>query len=131
MIASLCITLMQPSTVFATPCWHSVSVLESDIQKACLDYLAMRGIFAWRQNQGAIPLADGGFRRFNGMKGQSDIIGICPDGRFLAIEVKRPGNKPTEDQWQFIENIQKHGGVAMWVRSVDEMEADLKEVGVI
>ena len=42
----------------------------------------------WRQNQGGMPNGRGGFRRFNGMPGLSDIIGILPDGRFFACEIK-------------------------------------------
>jgi len=106
-------------------------ITEAEVQAACLEFLAAYRIFHWRQNQGAIPLPDGGYRRFNGMKGQSDIIGICPDGRFLAIEVKRPGKKPTKEQDEFLEHIANNGGVATWVSSVDELEADLREAGII
>lgn len=105
--------------------------LEGEVVRACLDTLYTLGIYCWRQNQGGIPLEDGGFRSFNGMRGLSDIIGILKDGRFLAVEVKRPGKTATEEQWQFIESIQKNGGVSMVVSSVDELLADLKTFGVV
>src|SRR5581483_1551553 len=80
---------------------------ESIVLSACLQWLQLKGIWAWRQNQGAIPLRDGGYRRFVGLKGVSDILGMLPQtvqvagekepttfGNILAIEVKRPGEKP-------------------------------------
>lgn len=108
-------------------------VKETEIVRACLDYLAARKIFAWRQNQGAIPTAHGGFRRFVGLRGVSDILGILPGGtgRFLAIEVKRPGGRTSPEQETFLANVTALGGVACVAHSVDELEADLKEAGVI
>ena len=53
----------------------------------------------------------------------SDIIGcIRKTGRFLAIEVKRPGNKGTPEQQQFIDIINQAGGLAFVARSVEEVE---------
>ena len=75
---------------------------ESDVLSACLQWLRWKGVFCWRQNQGAIPLGDGGYRKFVGLKGVSDILGILPEtvrvvgverpvmfGNLLAVEVKR------------------------------------------
>jgi hypothetical protein len=36
---------------------YALGVLERDIQRACLEWLAAKRIFVWRQNQGAIPWA--------------------------------------------------------------------------
>ncbi len=106
-------------------------MLERNVQRACLEWLAAHGIYAWRQNQGAIPLQNGGYRRFSGLKGVSDILGITNDGRFLAIEVKGPHGKMSKDQEDFQQAIADRGGVATCVRSVDELERDLREEGVI
>ena len=102
-------------------------MLETEIQKACLEWLHAKGVFCWRQNQGAIPTKNGGFRRFNGMPGQSDIIGIWK-GKFLAIEVKRPKGKVSEAQDLFLDSVMEQGGIAMVVHSVDELEADFQEL---
>ena len=40
--------------------------------------------------------------------------------------MKRPGNKPTFEQQQFIDTINKAGGLAFTARSVDEVEVNLK-----
>jgi len=52
--------------------------------------------------------------------GVPDIIG-CYRGRFIALEVKRPGRKPTPLQAATIAAIRKEGqGIAEVVTSVDE-----------
>lgn len=53
-------------------------------------------------------------------KGGSDIIGITPDGRFLAIEVKTPTGRATSEQLAFIETVKAQGGVAGIARSVED-----------
>ena len=47
-----------------------------------------------------------------GRSGVPDII-ACVNGRFLAIECKAGGNKPTPLQTREIENIRLAGGVAV------------------
>ena len=47
-----------------------------------------------------------------GRSGVPDII-ACVNGRFLAIECKAGGNKPTALQVREIENIRLAGGVAV------------------
>jgi len=107
--------------------------LERDILKACLDYLALIKVPAWRSNSGALKI-DKRLVRFNGAEGCSDILGVLPRGphrgAFLAVEVKRPGRKPTEKQQGFLDRIEVAGGVGLWVCSVGELEADLAELGV-
>lgn len=56
--------------------------------------------------------------------GSSDLICVVPPyGRFLAIEVKRPGYTPSmvsDDQRRFQEVVRKYGGVAGIASSEDE-----------
>lgn len=103
---------------------------ESDVVRDCLQFLRLNGIEAWRQNSGAIPLPGGGFRRFNGRKGQADIIGIVK-GRFFACECKMPGKKPTPEQDEFLDMVTRNGGISCWVTSVEELQDDLQAAGVI
>lgn len=117
-------------------------LLEKDIQKQCLGYLEALGIFHWRQNSGAVTIPGTSahtrrFIRFNTKKGMSDIIGILPQdevlkdgtkarfGNLLAIEVKRPGKKPTPDQEEFLKAVNEQGGVAFVVHSVDELKEEM------
>ena len=100
---------------------------ESDVLAACLQYLNLVGVFAWRQNQGAIPLKDGGYRRFVGLRGVADILGIVPRrGSLLAVEVKRPGQRPRPEQAAFLKRVNALGGVALCVHSVRELEDGLR-----
>lgn len=104
---------------------------ETEIVRACLEYLAVKKIFAWRQNQGVIPTGSGQFRRFAGLRGVSDILGVLPGGTILCVEVKSEKGRESEYQEEFQKKVSDLGGVACVVRSVDELEADLKEAGVI
>lgn len=91
---------------------------EQDIVRACLDLLRFRGIFAWRQNCGAVVQDRRGrrerFVRFTSIKGVSDIIAVLPGGRVAVIECKRPGNVPTEEQKAFLNAVTRRGGLAAW-----------------
>jgi hypothetical protein len=92
--------------------------LEKDVQAAITQYLTLMGIFHWKQNNTGIKKDNGSWIPSN-LPGVSDILGILKDGRFLAIEVKRPGGKATEAQLEFIENINDNGGVAFVADNVD------------
>lgn len=60
------------------------------------------------------------------IKGVSDILGLLPGGRFLAIEVKVPGNYPTHEQKAFIERVNERGGLAFVARSIADVEEQLR-----
>jgi hypothetical protein len=45
---------------------------------------------------------------------------LAPHGRLLALEVKRPGEYPTEDQRRWLAFVRSMGGFACVVRSVGE-----------
>jgi hypothetical protein len=83
---------------------------ETEITKAIRQILKSLGIYCWKQWQG--PMSQ--------PKGVADIIGVW-NGRFLAIEVKRPDGRLTEDQERFIGKIRAHGGIALVARSVDDV----------
>ena len=111
---------------------------ESDVLAACLQYLILKGLYVWRQNQGAIPRKGGGYRRFVGLRGVADILGILPQrvevvgegeirfGNILAVEVKRPGEKPRPEQAAFLARVNELGGVGLCVHSVQELEKQLR-----
>lgn len=98
---------------------------ETDLVRACLDYLKLRGVFAWRQNSGGMPATYKGkkrFVKFHSARGCSDILGILPpNGRLLAVECKMPGNKTTELQNAFLKTVEALGGVSIVARSIDDL----------
>lgn len=56
--------------------------------------------------------------------GVPDLI-ICDAGRFISIEIKKPGEKPTAIQEQRLKEIASAGGLTTWVTSLDEVKAIL------
>lgn len=88
---------------------------ERDQLSACMDYLAMHSAVAWhvRMNSGAMKTEEGRYVRF-GFVGCSDIIGQLKSGKFLAFEVKRKGEKPTDDQLAFIAKVNLYNGLGGW-----------------
>jgi hypothetical protein len=106
-------------------------VKETDIQKAILHYLKMKGIFAWRnQSVGIYDPVKKIFRKPKSrysINGVSDILGILPGGKFLAIEVKRPKQKMTEAQWQFVFEINNRGGVAFSTACISDVASRIEK----
>jgi len=93
---------------------------ESEIQQQIRAALGRgHGLVLWRNSTG-IAERDGRTHRFGLCRGSADLIGILsPSGRFVALEVKRPNGKPTEEQTLFLELVRKQGGFAAVVDSVD------------
>ena len=94
---------------------------EANIQNDILIALSNAGAIVFRNNVGALKDKTGRPVRYGvGGNGGSDIIGICPDGRFLAVEVKKNTGRATEDQLRFIEAVRAKGGRAGVARSVED-----------
>jgi hypothetical protein len=94
---------------------------EGELLKTCLAFLQANRIKAWRQNSGAMVVGSR-FIRFSHIEGISDIIGIWPDGRFLAIETKVRPRKATPHQAAFLQMIRDNGGIAEVIYSLQELE---------
>ena len=93
------------------------SVTETKILKSIIEYLERDNRVAWanRMNVGGAKVRNpGGPTRWVkfAFKGCSDIIGQMKDGRFLAIEVKKPGGKLTESQCEFLDLVKDANGVS-------------------
>lgn len=78
------------------------------------------GCLIWRNNTGQLEDKTGRWVQFGLCNGSSDLIGLLPDGRFLAVECKIGKNKPSIRQEDFIAAVRAKGGVAACVWSVDE-----------
>ena len=91
---------------------------EAEITASIRGVLKMVNVFHWKAWQG--PMSQ--------PKGVSDIIGILPKGvaasdggRFLAIEVKRPGGRVSPHQQQFIDRVNRMGGLGFVAYSVEDV----------
>lgn len=93
---------------------------ESELYKPLVEYLNHRGFVALRINSGKIKVG----RRFIQLapSGTSDIVGVC-----LAVEVKKPGEKPTRAQQEFIDRVNMAGGIGLIVESVEDLDTQLNE----
>lgn len=102
-------------------------VLERQIQRDILDYLRhwARATWAVRVNSAGIRLpgrkGKAGYYRSNDRRGCPDIL-ACVKGRFVAIEVKRPGEVPTTDQLACHDDIERAGGVVIVATSRKDVQ---------
>lgn len=94
-----------------------------------MQYLSLMGYLPIRNNTGLIIVSgkDGSRRAIKaGTPGSPDIIACSPRGEFVAIECKSSKGKLSKKQADFIERINRLGGKAMVVRSIEELISNLK-----
>lgn len=103
-----------------------VPALEKDIQRAICEWLTFHKYFFWRSNN--IPVFgknNGGVKTFRSLpkytpRGLPDIICIH-EGKFIAIEVKRPGAKLRQEQADFGVNCVLNKGIYSRVESLQNV----------
>ena len=136
----------------------STTQSEAEIQRHILTYLATRqDVHCFRVNAGKFRTKHGTW--ISGVPaGTSDIVGwvtrfegmLCEAvmraerkrtkvdrilwrfedvARFLAIEVKRPGGKPTAPQQAFLDKVNEAGGIGFVATSVQDVMDQLGEPG--
>jgi hypothetical protein len=101
---------------------------ENRVKAEVLKYLKFRRIKAWSNPSGAAQIRPGKFMSF-GLKGSSDILGLLPGGRFLAIECKAGHGRLSPEQREFLEDIKALGGMTIVAKSYRDIEAALMEAG--
>jgi len=106
-------------------------IAESEIQSLILGWLLTKGFYAWRNHsQGTFDAKSGRYRAMNQIgarKGVSDILGVLPDGRFLAIEVKGAKGRTSQEQDAFIRMVNSLGGLAFVARSLEDVKGYLED----
>lgn len=90
---------------------------EQNIQTSIMNYIS---------SIGGLPIKFNNFGIY-AKAGVSDIL-ACIKGRFVAIEVKRPCNKPSAVQLQFIAAVNSIGGLAFWADNLQDVKDKLKEL---
>ena len=93
-------------------------MLERELVTVIKRYLASLGsdVFFWKEH-GSVY----------GTNGVPDII-CCYKGRFLGLECKLPGGRLTKLQKRTIEKINRAGGVACRVESVEDVKRVIERV---
>jgi hypothetical protein len=99
---------------------------ESDIQKTILDYLTLRGIFHYKNNTAGIYKQATGSYIPSPSVGAPDIVAVI-GGKYIGIEVKRPGGKMSEHQLRFKENLERAGGIYWIFDSIDAAVGTLED----
>jgi len=105
---------------------------EKAIENQILHYLYKKKIFAWKnQSTGVFDPIKKIYRKSNNpfhIRGVADILGILPDGRFLAIEVKSQTGRASEEQKKFIWQINARGGKAFIAKSIEDVDSELSDL---
>ena len=103
--------------------------LEAEIQRDIMLAAASEQCRLLRNNIGTLKDEHGQHVRYGvGGTGGSDLIGwtvISGVAVFTAIEVKRKGKKPTEEQLAFVAAVKAAGGIAAVCYSVDDFRSAL------
>jgi hypothetical protein len=103
---------------------------EQDLLRQVRDYLALQGAVVVRVNSGGLRATYNGkgrFIRYNDTPGCSDLL-ACYRGYFVAVEVKRPGQKPTPEQASFLDQVRRKGGVGIVATCLDDVERALERL---
>lgn len=99
------------------------------LTKNSLRVLSLKGYHVWRQNNGGV--FDPKLKRFranSSTPGISDIIGFHKKtGRFIACEIKAGKDRLSDEQKEFLKNVNNAGGIGMVVRTIDDLENFLKQ----
>jgi len=94
-----------------------MATAETNIMNACMVALSVAGCLVWRNNAGVLKDASGRPIRYGLCVGSADLIGVAPDGKFLAVEVKTATGRTSEAQDRFIAAVLRLGGRAGVARS--------------
>lgn len=105
---------------------------EGLIQTGILEYLTIRGIFAWRAQATPIPIRRGnqivGLRKVpENLKGMPDIM-VLHKGVFIGIEVKRDDGKQSKEQKVWEAQIIAAGGRYIIARTILDAVAAMQKI---
>ena len=111
-------------------------IREAEILRQVEEWLTLRRIWHMRCNNSAGKAQSGQFMRSfscNGhaVNGVSDIYAV-KDGTSIWIECKRPvGGKVSEAQRNFLDAMNRNGAVGIVVNSIESLESQLREAGIV
>ena len=101
---------------------------EGEIQKAVFDELKARKFpdaVAWHTPNDRTSRRKAGY-----LAGVADVC-VVHKGKFYAMELKAPKRRPTEDQLEFRDNINRAGGYAFVAEGLQEALCCLELWGIL
>lgn len=97
---------------------------EREIQKAILDYLAIRRVWAMRLNSGKILIPGRKFRMVRLLpEGTPDIL-CFPKGKVVWLEIKNDKGKQTREQQEFALRATAEGHGYIVARSIADVQRE-------
>ena len=100
-------------------------VSEAVTQKRIQDYLKAIGVYCARINVAGLR-RKGVWTKSGATKGVSDLVAIVK-GVVYWIEVKKVGEKQSEEQIEFQKNVEANGSVYILAFSVNDVRAYLEQ----
>lgn len=102
-------------------------LLEKDIQKACLDYLAYKNIFAYKINNGGVYIKSKDRYMVAQTRGIPDAV-FHYKGHVHYIEFKTPTGRMSEHQKAFEDQCRFDGVDYYVIRDLDTLDLLIKEL---
>ena len=102
------------------------TISEKSIEVSILEWLKLKGIFAWKVENGGVYNQKRGVHIFSRTRtpGVADIIGIY-NGKALAIEVKSEKGRLSDQQKDFLNRFELEGGIVIVARSIEDVSSGL------
>ena len=117
---------------------------EDILQRAVVQHLQLRGVpglvyfhcpngskLGGIRTRSGVPLAAIRLKTLGLRPGVSDLVFLRPDGIMFALELKSKGGAPSDEQYQFIDDINAAGGYAAWTDDLDRALEILKAWNLI
>jgi hypothetical protein len=97
---------------------------EEKVKDAILLHLKSKGCYVRTIKSDGRKLPNGKWIPSKQGRGISDIIGVYPGGRFIAVEVKSPGKEKsaTPEQIEFLRQIILLGGIGVVASSTEQVD---------
>lgn len=100
---------------------------EVDFKADVFRYLETIGVWVWNNPRGVYTVG-GQSIVFGGPEGASDLFGVLPNGRFLAVETKNPNGtgRVSVGQQHFVNRVNRMGGVGVIAKTIEEVIAQVR-----
>lgn len=102
---------------------------EQEIQKTIIDYLRLKHYVVFKHHSTGSTIRDSKPVFFKyGDRGIADIIACSTKGTFVAVEVKKKGGKPSPEQLDFLERVNRAGGLGILAYDLETVVTKVEEL---